>query len=51
MDRDGRFKNAVGLELADDGSAIEAAKRLAANSHTVELWDGKRRVGAFKNGE
>jgi hypothetical protein len=50
IDSDGHFKNAIYLELADDNSAIETAKRLV-NDHSVEVWDGHRKMATFQGGE
>jgi hypothetical protein len=51
LESDGRFRNSIDLDLADDASAIEVAKRLVMNGYDVELWDGKRKISAFKSGE
>jgi len=51
IERDGRFRNSIDLDLADDASAIGVAKRLAMNGYDVELWDGKRKIGTFRSGE
>ena len=49
LESDGRFRNSIDLDLADDASAIEVAKRLVMNGYDVELWDGKRKISAFKS--
>ena len=51
IDSDGRFRNAVHLELADDASAIKSAKRLVMNGYHVELWERNRKIATFKGGE
>jgi hypothetical protein len=51
IESDGRFRNAIDLDLADDASAIESAKRLVMNGYGVELWEGKRKIATFKSGE
>jgi hypothetical protein len=45
---DGHFFEAVPFVCADDAEAMEKAKRLV-NGNDVELWDGARKVAAFKN--
>jgi hypothetical protein len=50
FDNDGRFRNSIDLGLGDEDAAIEFAKRLAKNTHAVELWDGNRKVATFKGG-
>jgi hypothetical protein len=37
--RDGHFMKSVILDFADDGAAIESAKRLV-DDHDIELWRG-----------
>jgi hypothetical protein len=51
LESDGRFRNSIDLDLADDASAIGVAKRLTMNGYDVELWDGKRKIATFKSGE
>jgi hypothetical protein len=51
IESDGRFRNAIHLELADDESAMESAKRLVMNGYLVELWERNRKIATFKGGE
>ena len=51
IDSYGRFRNSIDLDLADEASAIEFAKRLVMRGYDVELWDGKRKIATFKSGE
>ena len=50
IDSDGRFKNALHLDFADDGEAIEATKRFV-HGHDAELWEGNRKIATFKSGQ
>jgi hypothetical protein len=45
---DGHFFRAVELVCADDATAKEYAKQLV-DGHDVELWQGDRKIEAFKN--
>jgi hypothetical protein len=45
---DGHFLRAVELVCPDDDTAKEYAKQLV-DSHDVELWEGDRKVDAFKH--
>jgi len=44
---DGRFLRAIELVCPDDVSATECARQLV-DSHDVELWQGDRKITAFK---
>jgi hypothetical protein len=50
IDSDGRFKNALHLDFADDGEAIETTKRLVQGDN-AELWEGSRKIATFKSGK
>ena len=50
IDGEGHFRNAIYLEFADDDTAIEVAKRMV-HGYDVELWEGNRKIAAFKSGE
>jgi len=45
---DGQFLRAVELLCPDDDTATEYAKQLV-DGHDVELWQGDRKVTAFKH--
>jgi hypothetical protein len=45
---DGRFRNCMYLEFAGDDDAIETLRRLAQRHYAIELWEGNRKVAAFK---
>jgi hypothetical protein len=45
---DGHFIRAVELVCPDDDAAKERAKQLV-DGHDVELWQGERKVTAFKH--
>jgi len=45
---DGHFLRAIELVCPDDEIAKEYAKQLV-NGHDVELWQGERKVTAFKH--
>jgi hypothetical protein len=47
---DGRFFRAVELLCPDDGTAKEYTKQLV-DGHDVELWQGDRKIEAFKHKE
>jgi hypothetical protein len=51
IESDGRFRNSIDLDLADDDSAIESAKRLVMNGYHIELWERNRKIATFKSGE
>jgi len=36
------------LEFAGDNDAIETLRRLAQRHYAIELWEGNRKVAAFK---
>jgi hypothetical protein len=43
VDQDDRFVDAIDLDCADDGAAIESARQLV-DGHDIELWQEKRLV-------
>jgi hypothetical protein len=45
---DGKFVRAVELLCPDDDTANEYAKNLV-DGHDVELWQGARKINAFKH--
>jgi hypothetical protein len=45
---DGRFFQAVDLDVANDTAAIEAAKQLV-NGHNVELWLRDRKIAKLEH--
>ena len=47
---DGHFIRAIELACPDDDTAKEYAKQLV-DGHDVELWQGDRKIEAFKHKE
>jgi hypothetical protein len=45
---DGHFIRSIDLSCADDSAAITSAKRLV-DGHDIELWQGDRKIAAFKH--
>jgi hypothetical protein len=45
---DGHFIRAIDLDCASDEAAIESARQFI-DGHDLELWQGERKITAFKH--